>query len=410
VAVAAVGVAAILGWWLFERGLDTGSAPALAASTPAGAIEPSAAVPSSALQATMTAARPASTAPGGPPSAPAEARAQGLDEVEVCGRGVLKFLPDRLEQGLEELTQLWTGAPARARWLAALQSHADAKSRAAALLLTNKDLADESAIEQVARLALASRDVTVYGWAISVCHGRNDRDPPGACRMLSYEEWATLDPSRAVPWLYLADDQARRGVDAGEAMFRASRAETMGSLFGALPGVVLAAEPPGATPLDRQAMVVDAIAMSAAISSRTPYPLRHCDATQLRDTNRRQVCEALAQTILSRADTLLDLTVAKGLGTRLGWAPERLQAIGDEAAALQMTSGGHLGAAQPMACASIQNLVDHTRDVARLGELAAMRESVRRSGKTLEQLSADGKAELDEAAQRFLRAASAPGS
>ena len=402
VVVAALGIAAVLGWIAHERGMW--GVPALGpgvvlAPAASGAAPRAVQVASPARAVAVVAVAPTPVAP-----ARAASAALGPDEVDVCGKGIVK-----VQRGVSDLDLNET--PWRSRWLAAMRASADVRTRAAGLVLSASPTDDEPVVEPLVRLAQASRDPLVYGWALYLCHPRNDRRPTNACLMLSHDEWASLAPDQAAPWLSLAGDEARpRRVDPAEAMYRASRATSIGTSAGALPALVLAAQPPGAGPLDRYAMLQGAIAVADAIAARTPYPTRHCGAALLADANRRQQCEALAQLFAQKAETTMDLVVAKSLGERLAWPAERVKAIGEEASALQWLANHRGVGDQPASCAGIERLGTTVNDAARLGEVGAAREAVRRSGLSPQELALRAQKDSAAAALRTGGAASAPGS
>lgn len=407
--IATVGIAGSVAWLAYQRGIW----PVIEVGPPGVVLAPAASgVAASAVppRTVVAAARvPATPSAGTPAGASAPVSAPG--DVDVCGKGLVAVRPDRAEPGLDDAPRQRLESSLRERWLAGMRARSDARTRAAGLLLASGQLDGESATEQLVRLAQGSGDAAVYGWALHACHDRKDVRPPNACLMLSYDHWAALAPSQAIPWLYIASDEARpRRVDPAEAIFRASRAETLGSTHALLPALVLGAQPADAGPVDRYAMLNEALAVSAAIGARMPYPSRYCATALLADANRRQQCEALGQLFANKAETVMDLVVAKGLGGSLGWPAERLRAIGDEAAALQgMAAAGRNAGGVPTGCAAIDRLVDQAREVARLGELGAAREAVRRSGKTMQELAAGAPKERTAASARLMPAASAPG-
>lgn len=407
--LAVVGIALTVGWIAYERGVWQpvpvgGPGVVLAAASGAAASSPAPAASRAKVVAAVAAGSASSPTKKAPP------RVLAADELEICGKGVVKVRADASEEEQDANVRAVMETPRRDAWLASMRAQSDPKARAAALVLGNKQFDDEALTEQLVRLARESRDATVYGWALYVCHGNNDVHWP-ACQVLSYDAWAALAPNQAIPWLYVASDESRpRRIDPAEAMYRAARADTLGSNFGVLPGLVMAAQPADAGPLDRYAMATEALGVSAAIHARTPYPTRYCAPAVLADANRRQQCETFAQLLQTKAETLLDLTVAKGLGTRLGWSAERLQSLGDEATALQAVAGGEGSpGGQPLACAAMERLVGHTMEVSRLGELGAARAAVRRSGKSLGELATSARKDMDAASQRLMPVASAPG-
>lgn len=404
VVLAAAGISAVLGWIAHERGMW--GVPALGPGVVLAPAASAALVPRGAASVPARPATVVAAAVAPPPAVPSRAASAALrpDELDVCGKGVVKVQRGGSDLDLGE-------TPWRARWLAAMRASADVRTRAAGLLLSTSAVEDEPVVEPLVQLAQQSRDPLVYGWALYLCHARNDRRPMNACLMLSHDEWAALAPDRAAPWLYAASDEAGpRRVDPAEAMYRASRAATLGTSAAALPALVLAAQPTGAGPLDRYAMLQGAIGVAHAIAARTPYPTRHCGAVQMVDANRRQQCEALGQLFAQKAETPMDLVVAKSLGERLGWPAERVRAIGEEVSALQWLVTHRGIGDQPASCAGIERLAASVNEAARLGEIGAAREAVRRSGQSMQELAARAQKDGAAAAVRTGWAASAPGS
>jgi hypothetical protein len=234
--------------------------------------------------------------------------------------------------------------------------------------------------------------------------------------MLSHEQWVTIDPDNAAPWLHLAEAASARKTDPAEAMHHAARAKYIKSYWGSLHALVMGAQPPSTPPLDRTLMAVDAAGVSVGMPLLSLGPtLSYCSTAALRDANRRQSCDALADLFTNRGDALLDLTTGRALGERLGWPAERLATLRDEKDALTGAQAEQLDPVEQYSCAGIERQVAYFADVARRGELGALRESLRRSGQSIEALPARARrdrAEAQEGAasqvQRSEQAASAP--
>ena len=151
-------------------------------------------------------------------------------------------------------------------------------------------------------------------------------------------------------------------------------------------------------------MSIEVIGVQAAETYPLNAALKYCSAAELRGGNRRQTCEALADLLVSRGDTLLDLGVGRALGEKLGWPADRVAALRDEGLALMALQTEQLVTRQPYSCASVENLVAHYAEVARLGELATMREVLRRSGQSIEALASQRR-DAAQAGQRPFKVA-----
>lgn len=403
--VAALAGVAVVGWLAHERGLwlegRAGVELAAATTAPMRVAPASASAPAPMAMAAVE-ARPVVVAASAPAIAAAPARPPGAHDVEVCGLGSVPAR-DAGVDGLDARLRRSRDTPGYLAWRDALLASPDATARAAGLrLLALAAPEDPQPVSRLAQIAHDSRDPVAYAYAITACQPRGDKVPVGACQLLSHEQWATVDPDNAVPWLHLAN--APRS-DPREALFRATQATRISSHWGALYTRVLTAQPGGATPLDRLAMTTDALAISTSQPS-PPYPTKYCDAAVLRDVNRRQQCEGLAELLATRGETLLDLAVARSFGEKLGWPAERLQALRDERDALPAVQQAQIDTRDLFSCAAIDRQAAWAGEVARRGELGALREALRRSGKRLEDVAAQARRERPAAAGS---AASAPG-
>jgi len=155
------------------------------------------------------------------------------DHVDVCGVGRVPVQPDGQLDQREYLANGWRLVETVALDSAAGGTDLD---RALALYLSgvdaragpSKDNAEprkwDEMRQQLARLAVASRDPATHALALKACEASEVR-PAGACAQISAAHWAQLDPDNAVPRIYEAEAAQRRndpaGVDA--ALLRAQR-------------------------------------------------------------------------------------------------------------------------------------------------------------------------------------------
>jgi hypothetical protein len=382
---ALVAVAFVLGWLANERGLWRDTPPATTAATIAAASAP-ATVPAPASAPAQAAPVVASTRPlarvavAAPASAPP--RKPGPGEIEICGVGIVKAD----EGAAAELAQR-RPSPARAAWQAALLASADVRVRAAGIRIAG----GTDTHDKLARLAADSRDPLVYTLAMNACQPMGRVPNPGWCQLISHEQWVTVDPDNAFPWLQLADAAVARRTDPSEALHRAAQAKVLKSYTGALHGLVMAAQPPNTPAPDRVLMAFDAADASAAAPSLGPVTA-FCAAPALRDVNRRQTCEALATLFVERGDTLVALALGRAIGERLGWPAERLAALRDERDALLALQVERPASSEPLGCAALEKQTAYFADVARRGELGALREALRRSGRNIDALARDYRA------------------
>ena len=260
----------------------------------------------------------------------------------------------------------------------------------------------------LARLALTSRSPELYGLAWRVCSTDGAQDAASACRMLSAEQWAQLDPDNAVPWASVLERARLRHDDdtAANALYRMSVSRTVDSRAGRLPGLALANVPAGTSALETEAVVADVAARegdgwSVRLSAQST---EECTAAVVRDTNRWQRCDALAQALWQHGRKTLDLLTAARIGKAVGWGPERLQPMEDEAAALSFVSTETLGSA--LSCDAVRRRISHFDESGRLGEVALARRMIAASGKPMAHWAAAAQANRRAVARADLPASS----
>jgi hypothetical protein len=375
------------------------------APPPAAARGLSQALPS-ALPPSTPRARPGATSP---PAVAGETRSADVpkpaaNEAEVCGLGIVK-VTEQDPAGIGRIPQALRRATQERMW-SLMQSSGDERVRAAGWLLESRlraargadaQRADANAdvsraIDQLARLAAGSRDALVYRLAMEGCHSPSSGRPPApACQLLSTEQWTRLDPDNAIPWMTLAGVSRERGDASAEAeaMYRASIASTSNAHWGVLPRVVSQALPADLPTLGKTIAVHDAWAMQGVVAlpllAGARAASQFCSSEALRDSNRRQTCELLANVLVDKGKTAVDVNIGLSVRERLGWPKERVQAMRDEQQALLDASGQHLSQAGELSCEGVQRMTQWASLTDQLGELGAAREVFRRSGRSLQQ-------------------------
>lgn len=240
--------------------------------------------------------------------------------------------------------------------------------------------------EALARLALTSRSPELYGLAWRVCGAHGAHDAASACRMLSAEQWAQLDPDNAMPWAGVLE-RARLQRDASAvsaALYRMSLSRTIDGRTGRLPGLALASVPAGTPALETEAVVADVAAREGEGWSQKMSSLstEECTAEAVRDTERWQRCDAWAQALWQQGRKTIDLTTAIRIGKAVGWPAERLQGMQDEAAALSLASSEALNGSSRL-CDAVRRRTGQIDESGRLGEVAWARRIIATSGKSM---------------------------
>lgn len=427
VVAALVVVAGVMGWWCL---------PGRAPQVPV----PRSATPSFPWL-VATAGGPASPLP---PSASAPASAvHGPGEVQVCGGAWLTLDADK-SVDYAELSRALGADSAGDRLLAALHADPGVRAQGVALYLDyvkgwrlagaarascdGDDCASRPRVEPavnpadaLARYAATTSDPAVYSWAWRACGFPNRRDG-GPCSTLSLEQWAHLDPDNATPWTHVLAAARERGdrTATEEALYRIANAKRDESGQGAMSQVVLAHL--GETPADLSANWITMVGM-AGIQSSWAFPgygsvADMCRGDALRDANRRQVCDGVAQTLAERSDSTLPLAIGAAIGDRAGWPNDRVDRLRGERDLYDRAEAAHvpevdLGASGG-SCNDMRRELDWFRRVARRGEAGLIRDWVASSGRSADEFIDAGRrirvARAEAAASASARrAASAPG-
>ena len=319
---------------------------------------------------------------------PSPGEATEADEAEICGFGKVPLAAD------DPYSLRHVPPAVRRRTLDEVEAHmlasADPEVRAAALLFGVKASGSGSSrVEQLARLAVVSQDPVVYAIALEGCRGWTAGDA-ATCALLSLAQWVRLDADNAQPWLELAA-QARQQNDVeaeAEAMRRAAQAHRSDAHAGLLPHLVDRALGPQAPPLQRTLAVSVSWSVQGSWGpSHTSQAQMYCTADIDADPGRRGTCEAIAATLSDHGTSVTDLGVGLAIGRALGWPAPRLQALQVEQDALNEAGGGPL-AGVDFSCEAVDRMQAWSRQVGTRGERQAMRDVLARSGRSVEDWSA----------------------
>jgi hypothetical protein len=238
--------------------------------------------------------------------------------------------------------------------------------------------------DALARLAVTTSDPRLYGVAFQACGPARGRIG-GACQMLSADQWARLDSENAAPWLVMAASaqQTQNPAALAEAMHHVAKAKRSDVGWGVLPEVVLSHAPDGdVASLATTQLLIELIGVQAAWANPGYQAASaYCRDEALRDANRRQTCAEVADVLTHRSATLLDQMTGAAIGARVGWAPERIEALKTEREAIQQVMANRLGTGRDaLSCERVRAHLSYVRDVARLGEVGAGRLAIQRSG------------------------------
>jgi len=320
-------------------------------------------------------------------------RANSTGTVEICGYGQVPIKSDdsAIFQHVGALTKGVGTA-----WLSALQNSDDLRARVAGLLLEGKVAGGDSlrpvaeqTRNEVVQLAAGAGDPAVYAMALSMCDTSATTDADSACRQLSLQRWARMDPDNAVPWLLLAGKARARHDSAAEAdaFSNAATAHKIDSYSDSVFAFAEPELPQDVTPLERSYLATEVIGVEAAIRSpQYSVASQHCSSDAMQDSNVRQQCNSLAELLVTKGTNLLDLGLGKTIGARAGWPTKRVNELVQEQHALmqaivQQTPSDN---DKLWTCDAVSRVNAYVVQRVQQGELGAARDVLERSGETVD--------------------------
>jgi hypothetical protein len=237
-------------------------------------------------------------------------------------------------------------------------------------------------------MAMTTSDPFVYVAALQACTQGNPSDTADHCGTLNLYRWVQLDPGNAAPWMALGSAAQTHG-DTGalnDAMYHVATSNRVDSYWGTLPHVLMQALPPGEPDLSRTLLTVDAWnAQNVLALPVYKVVAQHCDEDELRDTNRRQVCDGIAHVLTERGRSTVDLDMGVTLAQKVGWPVARTDALRAEREALA-SMAPQLADAGGVSCASVQRFQETAELMTQYGELGSYRMLAMKSGMTVDEL------------------------
>jgi hypothetical protein len=317
--------------------------------------------------------------------------------VEICGHGQVSIDKSHADAIFQHVGALTKGAGAR--WLSALQNSDDLRARVTGLLLEGKVTGGDSlrpvqeqTRNEVVQLAAGSSDPAVYALALSMCSTAAANDGDSACRELSLQQWAHIDPDNAVPWLLLAGKARSRHDSAAEAaaFSHAATAHKIDSYSDSVYTFAEAELPQDVTPLERSYLATEVIGVEAAIAlPQYSVASQHCSTNAMQDSSVQQQCKSLAELLVIKGPNLLDLGLGKTIGARAGWSSERVKEIALEQQALMLSIIQQTPSDNDTmwTCDAVSHANAYLIQRVRLGEVGAARDVLERSGETVEEMA-----------------------
>jgi len=332
--------------------------------------------------------------PFGAALSPSKAMANaGEKSVEVCGIGKVVWDTEG------ELTTKSLEAKSEenlARWQTSLLKSDDPRARAVGLLIDSR-FNGPPAVESLVQLTEETHDPVVYAIALNACthHVASTLSDlqPASCGQISATGWTAIDSDNAAAWMTLASiaRSANDMIQENEAFARAAKATAFDGYNWSLFGFAEPEMPRDLNPLERYELSIYMVGIEAAMSStHLTTASRHCSSDAIHDEGTRSQCDQVADLLVTKGSTLLDLGIGTAIGARVGWPKSRVAELTEQKEAFQQAERQQ---SEPdkgenfFSCANAarRNLFLH--EWAQLGELGAAHEIIDRSGESISDLA-----------------------
>jgi hypothetical protein len=309
--------------------------------------------------------------------------------VEVCGLGKLPVDDNGYPLSSQVGARMHQDA---VRWRTALLNSGDVRARMVGLLIDITGVFAEApspdrALPALVDLAQSAHDPMVYSMALSVCRGKQPPSADEACQQITSQGWTSLDPDNAAAWLQQADD-ARLAHDAESekaAFERASNAKTMERYNWSLWTFAEPLIPSDIKPVERDDLITSLFGMEGALTMPATAS-RFCTAGAMQDDMTRGQCDKLAELMVAKGTSLLDLGSGAWIGERAGWPEARIAVLREDQAAMQQAHIEMLGDFQNpetvWSCDAVNRRNAFAREWAQRGEIGASRELVDELGES----------------------------
>ena len=249
-------------------------------------------------------------------------------------------------------------------------------------------------VAQLADIASRSSDAGVYAQGLQACQRLSTANRPAVCDTISFAQWARLDPSNMVPWIWLTDQaQSQKNPGAvSEALYRASLSTSSDGYMGLVATELSRVAEPGVSQLAafyQGRMVMYVWALPAY------QPMRAmCTKSAAKDANRRQVCEKVIAGMVSHSDTLIGALVGLRMGEDMGWDTQVVTQLRNQLRAQEdaYQAANYLqqrdDSVQSLGCDSVTAKLNHLARIDQIGEWATVRETAAAGGSTVQALTA----------------------
>lgn len=246
--------------------------------------------------------------------------------------------------------------------------------------------------EALARLAATAVDPASYAAAFYRCIGLS----APACAPITAANWATMEPSNAVPWLHIANEAAARNDLKGrdEALQRASMMPVYDTR---LPPMLrlTQAEAVLAQPVPVRLAIFSEFTKDYTRQTLSPYGqlggfcAPPADAIQ----GRVETCSQLAEKILQQDGEINGQLIGTALARHAHWPAGKIAALNDEHdAMIQVDRQGEYFPTARMNCGDFEKFNLVMSEAARVGAVAMLRQRIGASGKSIAVLAEERRA------------------
>jgi hypothetical protein len=342
----------------------------------------------------------ASPPPATPQTQSPLAKANDAGTVEICGQRRVPIDQSDGDAISKRVAALTRGA--ETRWLSALQNSGDLRARVAGLVLagpmtggaSSKALPNpiaEQARNDAVQLAAGGEDPAVYALALNMCNTTVATEA-AACRSLSPQRWAELDPDNAVPWLLIAlkaQFSHDRAAEA-DAFSHAAKTHKIDSYSDSVLAFAEQELPRDVTPLERTYLDEQVIGVQAATwSPQYAVTLQHCSSDAMHDSTIRSQCDSMAERMVTNGTNIRDLDIATTIGARAGWSKERVDEVVQKAHALMwaVMAREPQDASKRWSCDNVNSMNAYFAKVVQLGEVGAAQDALDQSGESVESMA-----------------------
>ena len=185
--------------------------------------------------------------------------------------------------------------------------------------------------DSVAKLAIHSNDAKLYALAFHGCAIQRQNKTP-ACQQITAAQWAHRDPENGAAWLQVLKEVGQEKTNAQSAvienaLFRLSQSK---QIEWGLTQFSPSFERNNFDLLEASLLSSGVMGVFAANMNGYSSILALCDPKALRDSNRFQVCNDVAERLLSSRTNAIDGNVGLGLARKLAWPTEKIARFEEE--------------------------------------------------------------------------------